>query len=128
MAFHDAFTILHTADLARAASFYVDRLGFEERYRFANFVLLGLDAFELGLTETTDVASAGRVALWLYSEDVDAEIDALRAADVRVTREPEDTEWANAWPRSSIPTGTRSSSASGPAADRPRRACAALTA
>ena len=93
MPFHDAFTILHTAALARAASFYVDRLGFEERYRFANFVLLGLDAFELGLTETTDVASAGRVALWLYSEDVDAEIDALRMAGVPVSREPEDTEW-----------------------------------
>jgi len=94
--FHDAFTILHTAALARAASFYVDRLGFEERYRFANFVLLGLDAFELGLTETTDVASAGRVALWLYSEDVDAEIDALRMAGVPVSRlEPTDPSVAN---------------------------------
>jgi len=90
---HDAFPILHTPDLARAAAFYIERLGFEERYRFSNFALLGLDAFELGLTETREVAPAGRVALWLYSDDVDREIDGLRAARVPVTREPEDMEW-----------------------------------
>jgi len=90
---HDAFPILHARDVVRAAAFYIERLGFEERYRFSNFALLGLDAFELGLTETREVAPAGRVALWLYSDDVDREIDGLRAAGLPVTREPEDMEW-----------------------------------
>jgi hypothetical protein len=35
---------------------------------------------------------AGRVALWLYTDDVDAEIEALRAAGVQVAREPADQE------------------------------------
>jgi lactoylglutathione lyase len=90
---HDAFTILHSPDVARATSFYTERLGFEERYRFESFVLLGLDTFELGLTQTSEVAPAGRVALWLYSDDVDREIEGLRAAGVPVAQEPEDMEW-----------------------------------
>ena len=98
MPLHDAFAILHTADLERAVEFYVERLGFEERYRFFGFVLLGLDTFELGLTAVEEVSPPGRVALWLYSEDVDAEIDAL----------------------CSIRTATRSSSASGCSTKRTR--------
>ena len=35
----------------------------------------------------------GRVALWLYCDDVDAEVAALREHKVEVTREPEDMEW-----------------------------------
>ena len=93
MPLHDAFAILHTADLERAVEFYVERLGFEERYRFSGFVLLGLDTFELGLTAVEEVSPPGRVALWLYSEDVDAEIDALRRTGAEVAREPEDMEW-----------------------------------
>jgi lactoylglutathione lyase len=91
--FRDAFTILQTPDLARAVAFYVERLGFEERFRFRDFVVVGLEAFDLGLAETSAAAPAGRAALWLYSDDVDAEIQALRAAGVEVAKEPEDMEW-----------------------------------
>jgi catechol 2,3-dioxygenase-like lactoylglutathione lyase family enzyme len=74
--FRDAFPILHTTDLKRAARFYVERLGFEERYRFpegeaAEFVLVGLEMFELGLTKSRKVTPPGRVALWLYTEEVE---------------------------------------------------------
>lgn len=98
MALHGAFPILHTADLARAVAFYTERLGFEERYRFeqrdeGSFVSLSLDEFSLGLTEVRELEPAGRVALWLYSDDVDAEIAGLRAAGVDVVREPEDMKW-----------------------------------
>lgn len=94
MSFHDAFPIFHTADLARAAGFYVERLGFEERYRFGDgFVLLGLGSFELGLTAVEELEPAGRASLWLYTSDVDAEVETLRAAGVEVVREPEDMEW-----------------------------------
>ena len=98
MALRDAFVILQTPDLGRAVAFYVERLGFEERYRFpesgaAAFTVVGLGAFSLGLAETTDVAPAGRVALWLYADDVDAEIEALHSAGVTVAKEPADMEW-----------------------------------
>jgi catechol 2,3-dioxygenase-like lactoylglutathione lyase family enzyme len=93
MTYRDAFAILHTADLARAVAFYVERLGFEERYRFGNFAVVGLETFDLGLTEVEEVEPAGRAALWLYTDDANAEIDRLRAAEVEVVREPADMEW-----------------------------------
>jgi lactoylglutathione lyase len=98
VAFRDAFPIFHTSDLERAVAFYSERLGFEERYRFPHagrpeFVLLGLDTFALGLTAVKEVEPAGRAALWLYCDDVDAEIASLRAAGVEVVQEPVDEEW-----------------------------------
>lgn len=98
MPLHDAFPILQTADLAHAGAFYVDRLGFEETYRFPEqgpptFVVVSLGAFSLGLAAADEVAPPGRVALWFYSDDVDGETEALRDAGVEVLKEPEDTEW-----------------------------------
>jgi lactoylglutathione lyase len=74
--------------------FYRDRLGFEERFRLeGEFVLVGLGSFELGFARSAKIDLAGRVALWLYCDDVDAEVAALREAGVEVTREPEDMDW-----------------------------------
>jgi lactoylglutathione lyase len=90
VALRDAFVILQTPDLGRAVAFYTERLGFEERYRFPEngataFTVVGLGPFSLGL--------ADRVALWLYADDVDAEIEALRTVGVAVAKEPADMEW-----------------------------------
>ena len=94
MGFRDAFPIFHTADLERAVSFYRDRLGFDERYRLEDrFAAVGLGPLELGLTPVEKLEPAGRVSLWLYCDDVDAEIDALRVAGVEVSREPADMDW-----------------------------------
>ena len=98
MSFRDAFPILHTPDLEHAAAFYTERLGFEERYRVptegpAAFVLLGLATFELGFAQSSEVAPAGRVAFWLYTDGVDERVAALREAGVEVVREPEDMDW-----------------------------------
>jgi uncharacterized glyoxalase superfamily protein PhnB len=93
MAFRDAFPIFETPDLERAVAFYRDRFGFEERYRIPGFVALVLGPFSLGFAESTGIDPPGRVALWLYTDDVDAEIAALRAAGVNVAREPADQEW-----------------------------------
>ncbi len=74
--------------------FYVEQLGFEERYRLEDrFVVVGLDAFDLGLTAVAEVRPPGRAVLWLYSDDVDAEVDRLRAAGVEVKHEPADMDW-----------------------------------
>jgi lactoylglutathione lyase len=92
-AFRDAFPIFQTNDLERAVAFYTERLGFVEQYRFEEFVVLDLGEFSLGLSEVSDVSPAGRAALWLYTDDVDAEVEALREAGVEVAREPKDQEW-----------------------------------
>jgi lactoylglutathione lyase len=98
VAFRDAFPIFHTPDLSRAAGFYCEHFGFEERYRFPDerspeFIAVGLGSFSLGLTAVREVEPPGRVTLWLYCDDVDAEIARLREAGVEVVREPEDQEW-----------------------------------
>jgi lactoylglutathione lyase len=98
VAFYDAFPILQTTDLPRAVAFYTERFGFEETYRFPDsgrpeFVVVGLDTFSLGLGEVNEIAPAGRVALWFYCEDVDAELEALRQAGIEVVNEPEDQEY-----------------------------------
>jgi lactoylglutathione lyase len=108
--FRDAFTLIHPPDLARAAAFYRRRFGFEERYRFPEagsprFVVVGLGKFSLGLTAVEEVEPAGRVAFWLYCEDVDAEIESLRNAGVEITREPEDQEWGERMAVVSDPDG-----------------------
>ena len=94
MPFRDAFPIFHTTDLERAVAFYRDRFGFEERYRWEDqFATVGLGGLELGFAASTQIDPPGRVALWLYCDDVNAEIEALRAVNVEVAREPEDMEW-----------------------------------
>jgi lactoylglutathione lyase len=108
--FRDVFTLLHTPDLSRATAFYRERFGFEERYRFPEdgsprFVVVGLGPFSLGLTAVEEVEPAGRVAFWLYCDDVDAEIESLRDAGIEITREPEDQEWGERMAVVSDPDG-----------------------
>jgi lactoylglutathione lyase len=105
MPFREAFPIFHTPDLVRAVAFYTERLGFEEGYRIEGFAVVRLDPFELGLAESSDVTPAGRVALWLYTDDVDAEIKRLREAGVEVVKEPEDREWGERMGSVSDPDG-----------------------
>jgi lactoylglutathione lyase len=91
--FRDGFPILDTADLQRAVAFYVERLGFEEVYRFEDGYVSLAGPLKLGLAAVESLEPAGRVALWLYCDDVDVEVERLREAGVEVTREPEDMEW-----------------------------------
>jgi lactoylglutathione lyase len=98
MPFRDAFTILQTADVARQSAFYVDRLGFEAGYRWPDhgepaFVVVSLGPFSIGLSRSDSPAPPGRVAFWLYADDVDAETTTLRRRGVEVVQEPADTEW-----------------------------------
>jgi lactoylglutathione lyase len=75
-------------------SFYRERLGFEERFRLEDqFVTVGLGELDIGFAAAEKIDPPGRVALWLYCDDVDAEVEALRAAGAEITLEPEDMEW-----------------------------------
>jgi predicted enzyme related to lactoylglutathione lyase len=64
----------------------------------------------LGLTAVQELEPAGRVTLWLYCDDADAEVERLRAAGVEVVREPEDREWGERAGSVRTPTATRSGS------------------
>jgi lactoylglutathione lyase len=88
----------HVMQVARSSAFYCERFGFERGYHWPNesvprFVAVSLGPFSLGLSETNAPAPAGRFALWLYANDVEAEIEALRKAGVEVLAEPADMEW-----------------------------------
>jgi lactoylglutathione lyase len=96
--FRDAFPIFHTPDIERTAAFYCDHLGFERVYRFppegpAAFISITLGELRIGLTQTSDPDEVGRTDLWLYTDDVDAEVDRLREAGATVVMAPVDQEW-----------------------------------
>jgi lactoylglutathione lyase len=93
MPFRDGFAILHTADLPRLVAFYVEQLGCDEAYRFEDAYVSLSGPLKLGITAVQELEPPGRAALWLYCDDVDAELERLRAAGAEVVREPADMEW-----------------------------------
>ena len=107
--FREGFAILHVANAERARAFYCDELGFEETYRWPaegepGYVAVRLDDFKLGLTRSEEGRGA---ALWLYCDDVDAEVERLRAQGVRVLAEPESMPWGERMATVADPDGTQ---------------------
>ena len=93
MPFRDGFPIFHTADLERLTAFYVDLIGCEVAYRFEDAYVGLAGPVTLGFATVRELEPAGRASLWLYCDDVDAEVERLRAAGAEIEREPEDMEW-----------------------------------
>jgi uncharacterized glyoxalase superfamily protein PhnB len=94
--FRDPFPILAVDDVARAARFYVDNLGFEQVYRFPSegepdFVFLQLDPRGIGLAKTH--GGDKEMTLSVYTDDVDAAAAALRDAGAEEVEPPADREW-----------------------------------
>jgi lactoylglutathione lyase len=101
-----AFPVIYAKDVGAVAAFYA-RLGFEEQVRMpgqdgtVGFVALRRDAAELAVTtEDSPRMLAGvepgpgpRHELFVYVDDVDVTVSALRDAGVRVVREPVDMPW-----------------------------------
>lgn len=100
------FPILYSDDLPRALGFYRGLLGFSETLRFPDegepeFVALELDGAELGIGRAADPlhdkplrpVSGHRFELCVYTDDVDAAVEELRAAEVPVLVEPADQPW-----------------------------------
>ena len=108
--FRDAFAILDVADVGRLSAFYVDQLGFEAGYQWPDqgepiFRVVSLDAFSLGLSKAGSVPAPGRTAFWLYTDNVDREIERLRSAGVAVLAEASATEWGERMATISDPEG-----------------------
>ena len=101
-----AFPVVYAKDVEAVAAFY-GRLGFEEFFRLpsedgrAGYIALRRDAAELAVTtEESPRRLAGvepgpgpRHELFVYVEDPDATVAALRRAGATVLREPADMPW-----------------------------------
>jgi lactoylglutathione lyase len=84
--------------MRQSLAFYRDLLGFELTYSFPSeqdpqFVSLDVEGGRLGLGGTDQPVESASTSIWLYSDDVDAAFEDLRAADVRVVAEPSDQPW-----------------------------------
>jgi lactoylglutathione lyase len=99
------FPVVYTPDVARSVRFY-ESLGFERQYQFPpegepGYVTLRRGTGRLGIVTTdspkeligVELGSGPRFELFVYVEDVDASIDALRAAGVPVLLEPQVMPW-----------------------------------
>ena len=94
---------LYSADVASAANFYRDLLGFTQTYQFPaegspRHVELRLGNSMLALTSHSAIREAGLAApspghpheLVVWCDDIDAAITGLRSAGVRILVEPYD--------------------------------------
>ena len=95
-AFREAFPVLAVGDVERAAAFYVENLGFEQVYRFPtegepDFVFLKLEPLGIGLAAAE--GEDRRMTLCVYTDDVDAAAESLRAAGAEEVDPPADQEW-----------------------------------
>jgi lactoylglutathione lyase len=112
-AFRDGFPIVYTPDVERALRFYRDALGFAELYRWTGedgtleFVSIALPdgTTKVGLTRNERTGEA--FVLWLYTDDVDAQVERLRASEVPVLQEPEDMPWGERLAFVADPDGNR---------------------
>ena len=123
-----AFPVLYARDVEAVAAFY-ERLGFTEQARLpgpdggAGFISLRRDAAEMAVTtEDSPRMLAGvepgpgpRHELFVYVDDVDATVAALRERGERVVREPVDMPWGERVAFVADPEGNLVSLASAPA-------------
>jgi len=94
--FREAFPILAVDDPARAGEFYISTLGFEQKYRFPpegepDFLFLSLPPLGIGIGRRRE--GEPEHALCIYTDDVDAAAEALRAAGAGEVTPPADQAW-----------------------------------
>jgi lactoylglutathione lyase len=98
--------VIYTRDVAREVAFYEELLGFEKQYQFppdgeAGYVSLRRDEADLGIVHESSPqemfgASLGdgpRFELFVYVDDVDATVAAMRERRVPILRAPADMPW-----------------------------------
>jgi lactoylglutathione lyase len=102
--YYETFPIIYTADLAEAMGFYRGLLGFEETFRYPAEGEPEYVAFQgIGLAATTEgqvglhgwpvAPHSGGFELCVYTDDVDAAVEELRAHGVLILTEPADQPW-----------------------------------
>lgn len=100
-----AFPVLYVADLQRSVEFYA-HLGYESVYQFPlegdpHYVGLERGDSSLGISHASwpeaqlgiTVGTAPRFELFVYVDDVDAQVETFRATGYRVLQEPANMPW-----------------------------------
>jgi lactoylglutathione lyase len=95
--FREAFPILYSDDVPHAGDFYRSALGFELAYRWPpegdpEFVFLRLEPLGIGIAARPP-GEEDEFALRVYTDDVDAAAEGLRAAGAEEVAPPADQEW-----------------------------------
>ena len=95
--FREAFPIFTVGDVDRAVAFYGSTFGFEQTYSFEQdgataYAFLRLEPLGIGLARRAS-ADDPACALWLYTDDVDAAAEQLRAAGADELLPPTDQPW-----------------------------------
>jgi lactoylglutathione lyase len=111
----DIFPILTTADLDRLLPFYTDVLGADLHYQFPPegapvYVGLRFGRASLGIGhDPAQKPSTGGIpiSLWLYVDDCDTAVEAIRSTGGRVTQEPTDQPWGEREARAEDPDGNQ---------------------
>jgi lactoylglutathione lyase len=120
MTVDDVFPILTSADLPRLLPFYTDVLGGELVYQFppegaAAYVSVRFGKASVGLghdpaavrLDSRSTPGQPPIALWLYTDDVDALVAAVREAGGLITEEPADQPWGERVARIEDPDGNQ---------------------
>lgn len=115
MAVDEIFPILTTAELEPLLGFYRDVLGAEVHYQFPAAgapVYVGLrfgrSSFGIGHDPGLKVVSGVvPISLWLYVDDCDAAVEAVRSAGGRIVEEPADQPWGERVARAEDPDGNQ---------------------
>lgn len=102
-----AFPVIYSSDVEQAARFYVDWLGFEERFRLppegeAGYVGLARSGgAELAIVSSewpadqigARLGDGPRFELFAYVDDLDGLVERLREAGGTVLKDPQDMPW-----------------------------------
>jgi lactoylglutathione lyase len=91
-----AFPIIAVRDLPATRRFY-EQLGFSQTYQFPSDGEAGFVTMERG-TSTIGIGTAGtaddeRFGYWVYVDDVDTALAAIRASGAPIVEEPIDQPW-----------------------------------
>lgn len=127
-----AFPVVYARDVERSARFY-QSLGFQEHFRLppqgdAGYIGLRRGSYELAVTTIdspqqligVQVGSGPRFEMFVYVDDVDETLAALRDGDVRVLKAPADMFWGERVAWIADPDGTLSPSPP-PRPDQPQQ-------
>jgi len=127
-----AFPVVYSRDVERSARFY-QSLGFQEHFRLppqgdAGYIGLRRGSYELAVTTIdspqqligVQVGSGPRFEMFVYVDDVDETLAALRDGDVRVLKAPADMFWGERVAWIADPDGTLSPSPP-PRPDQPQQ-------
>jgi catechol 2,3-dioxygenase-like lactoylglutathione lyase family enzyme len=92
---HAAATVLMVTDLERSLRFYLDGLGFEQEFRFGNYVGLKYGPVQIHLSQVGNPSAkpAGSGSLYLFCDEVDEYHRALTAKGIQAEAPPRDYDY-----------------------------------